>query len=269
MLMSLLTRTANAYHAAIPAIQRSRNIATVGTTNAAVARKSSSSSFGSSRRRSFSTCYVTPQAASAVTKAASTSSNQLKDLKSREVHLRSLLSEIRSEKRTIIANHPLKIGVIGYGRFGQFIASTFSKYTPNVVASSRSDYTALAKSLGCVEYIPLNEPERLINADLDVIVLAVSILSFERTLALIAPHLKGKNVLLVDVLSVKEHPKSVMLKLLPPTCDILCTHPMFGPESGKDSWKGLNFVYERTRISGVLAGDAQQAQNVSALEGDG
>ena len=36
---------------------------------------------------------------------------------------------------------------------------------------------------------------------------------------------------------------------LPLQVDILCTHPMFGPDSGKGSWKGLKFMYERVRIS--------------------
>ncbi|PWA54849.1 bifunctional chorismate mutase/prephenate dehydrogenase T-protein [Artemisia annua] len=27
--------------------------------------------------------------------------------------------------------------------------------------------------------------------------------------------------------------------------DLVCTHPMFGQESGKDWWKDLNFMYER------------------------
>lgn len=30
--------------------------------------------------------------------------------------------------------------------------------------------------------------------------------------------------------------------------DILCTHPMFGPDSGKGSWQGLNFMFEKVRI---------------------
>ena len=30
--------------------------------------------------------------------------------------------------------------------------------------------------------------------------------------------------------------------------DILCTHPMFGPDSGKGVWTGLNFMYEKVRI---------------------
>jgi len=45
------------------------------------------------------------------------------------------------------------------------------------------------------------------------------------------------------------HPKKTMLDVLPADTDILCTHPMFGPESGKDGWQGLPFVYERVRIA--------------------
>jgi len=30
--------------------------------------------------------------------------------------------------------------------------------------------------------------------------------------------------------------------------DILCTHPMFGPDSGSGSWHNLNFMYEKVRI---------------------
>lgn len=37
-------------------------------------------------------------------------------------------------------------------------------------------------------------------------------------------------------------------QVLPQESDVLCTHPMFGPESGKDGWKGLNFMYEKVRI---------------------
>jgi arogenate dehydrogenase (NADP+) len=33
--------------------------------------------------------------------------------------------------------------------------------------------------------------------------------------------------------------------------DILCTHPMFGPESGRYSWRGLPFVYEKVRVADV------------------
>eukprot|EP00546_Thalassionema_frauenfeldii_P012796 CAMPEP_0178915446 /NCGR_PEP_ID=MMETSP0786-20121207/12032_1 /TAXON_ID=186022 /ORGANISM="Thalassionema frauenfeldii, Strain CCMP 1798" /LENGTH=352 /DNA_ID=CAMNT_0020588559 /DNA_START=123 /DNA_END=1181 /DNA_ORIENTATION=+ len=189
---------------------------------------------------------------------------KLEELKQRESELSRLLAEVRREKLSTLRSRPLTIGVIGFGRFGRFIAETFQKYG-RVVVTSRSDYTAIASKMG-VKYVPLSKPSEFLNENLDVIVVAVSILSFENTISDLAPHLrehleakeKEKQVnkvhgpLIVDVLSVKEHARQVMLELLPLECDILCTHPMFGPDSGKDSWNGLNFVYEKTRVDGVL-----------------
>jgi hypothetical protein len=42
-------------------------------------------------------------------------------------------------------------------------------------------------------------------------------------------------------------PKQLLLAQLPPEVDILCTHPMFGPDSGRGSWAGLNLMYEVVR----------------------
>lgn len=44
------------------------------------------------------------------------------------------------------------------------------------------------------------------------------------------------------------HPKTTMLSFLPEDADILCTHPMFGPESGKYGWQGLPFVFDKVRV---------------------
>ena len=41
-----------------------------------------------------------------------------------------------------------------------------------------------------------------------------------------------RSTLFVDVLSVKEFPKRLLLRQLPREVDVLCTHPMFGPDSG-------------------------------------
>ena len=38
-----------------------------------------------------------------------------------------------------------------------------------------------------------------------------------------------------------------MLEVMPDDADVLCMHPMFGPDSGKDSWQGLPCVYEQVR----------------------
>ena len=152
----------------------------------------------------------------------------------------------------------LRVGIIGFGRFGQFIGKSFTKYA-QVVGTSRSDYTKIAEDMGA-KYIPLSDMESFVNEDLDVIVVAVSIVSFEDTVKDLVPHLKkrietkgaGSCPLIVDVLSVKEHARNILLKHLPEECDILCTHPMFGPDSAKHGWQGQRFVYERTRVDKVL-----------------
>ncbi len=195
---------------------------------------------------------------------------KLEALKQKEAELAAQLAAVRREKLDAIRARPLTIGVVGFGRFGQFIAKTFANYG-RVVVTSRSDYTENAKSMGA-KYIPLDDPAAFLAEGLDVIVVSVSILSFKDTIKALAPHLResinkqrealgvGQAIastplhgpLVVDVLSVKEHARKVMLEHLPPECDILCTHPMFGPDSGKDGWFNLNFVYEKTRINEVL-----------------
>uniref|UniRef100_A0A7S1ZVD2 Prephenate/arogenate dehydrogenase domain-containing protein n=1 Tax=Trieres chinensis TaxID=1514140 RepID=A0A7S1ZVD2_TRICV len=192
------------------------------------------------------------------------SAGKIEKLKQREATLARLLAEVRLEKLATLRSRPLTIGVVGFGRFGQFIARTFSKHG-RVVVTSRSDYTDIANGMG-VKYVPLSDPSAFLSEGLDVVVFAVSILSFEKTIQDFAPHfhkyvshLNGQpGPLVVDVLSVKEHPRQVLLELLPKECDILCTHPMFGPDSGKNGWQGLTFVYERTRIDGVILDPAYE-----------
>jgi arogenate dehydrogenase (NADP+), plant len=212
---------------------------------------------------------------------------RLEALKQLELELASQLALVRREKVRTIQSRPLTIGIIGYGRFGQFIAKTFARYG-NVIVTSRSDYTELARSMGAT-YIPLSDPEQFLQQGLDVIVVAVSIVSFDSTIQMIAPYIQTyieqqqrlvqqtgatttataccvHGPLIVDVLSVKEHPRNIMLHYLPIECDILCTHPMFGPDSGKDSWRNLNFVYERTRIDKVVL--SQQPLRTSNMDDD-
>lgn len=166
---------------------------------------------------------------------------KLEALKQREAELAEQLAAVRREKLDTLRSRPLSIGVVGFGRFGQFIAKTFTKYG-RVVVTSRSDYTEIADSMGA-KYVPLSDPGRFLEEDLDVIVVAVSIVSFKPTIEMLSQHIEAqrrthpstsKGPLIVDVLSVKEHARKVMLETLPPECDILCTHPMFGPDSGKN-----------------------------------
>jgi len=197
---------------------------------------------------------------SASTDEIQAQAGKIEELKKREAELSRLLTKVRREKLAALRSRPLTIGILGFGRFGQFIAKTFNKHG-TVVATSRSDYSSVAEPMG-VSYVPLSDPASFIGKGLDVIILACSIVSFEGTVKNLAPHLKewiddedggnGRGPLIVDVLSVKEHPRQLLVDILPKECDIMCTHPMFGPDSGGESWNDLNFVYERTRIGGVL-----------------
>ena len=71
----------------------------------------------------------------------------------------------------------------------------------------------IARDLGC-EYFPLYDLSEFKKINIDIIILSVSIISFEEVLKIIDSSVfKGK--LIIDVLSVKMHAKSVMLNILP------------------------------------------------------
>ncbi|CAI9100857.1 OLC1v1038042C1 [Oldenlandia corymbosa var. corymbosa] len=139
----------------------------------------------------------------------------------------------------------LKIAIIGFGNFGQFLAKAFVRQGHTVLATSRQNYSSTAESLGVSFY---SDPHDLCEQHPDIILISTAILSFEKVLKSLPIQRLRRNTLFIDVLSVKEFPKKVFLETLPNHFDILCTHPMFGPESGKHSWKDLPFVYDKVRI---------------------
>lgn len=158
---------------------------------------------------------------------------RLEELKRREAELQELIELLRKEKLKEINTYPLTIGIVGFGNFGQFLAKTFVKYA-KVIGTSRADYTKEAEEIGA-SYIPLSESERFLQ-EVDVVLFAVAIKSFEGTVNRLLPKIKQdmerrlksnqQGILFVDVCSVKEHPRNVMLQCLPEECDILCSHPM-------------------------------------------
>ncbi|XAR66843.1 Arogenate dehydrogenase (NADP(+)) [Bertholletia excelsa] len=139
----------------------------------------------------------------------------------------------------------LKIAIIGFGNFGQFLAKTLVRQGHTVLAHSRSDYSAAAAELGVSFF---SDADDLCEEHPDVILLCTSIISTEKVLRALPLQRLKRSTLFVDVLSVKEFPRNLFLQMLPLDFDILCTHPMFGPESGKHGWNGLPFVYDKVRI---------------------
>lgn len=152
--------------------------------------------------------------------------------------------EARARER-LARQNTLTVGIVGFGTFGQFLARRLVAAGHTVLATSRSPYEDIANGMGVHYFRDAND---FCESHPDVVILSTSILSLESVLAALPVQRLRRNTLVVDVLSVKEFPKRLLLAKLPSEFDVVCTHPMFGPDSGKGSWQGLNFMYERVRV---------------------
>lgn len=116
-----------------------------------------------------------------------------------------------------------KVSIIGYGRFGAMLHALLSKgfevdvYDKKQINSSDVNEVSLKDALK-------NE----------TIFIAVPIRDFESLIHEIKNDIQG-NKTVIDVCSVKVFPKNVMTQNLSAEIDIIATHPLFGPDSLKDS----------------------------------
>ncbi|XP_010275708.1 PREDICTED: arogenate dehydrogenase 2, chloroplastic-like [Nelumbo nucifera] len=114
----------------------------------------------------------------------------------------------------------LKIAIIGFRNFGQFLAKTLVQQGHTILAHSRSNYSAMARELGVSFF---SDPDDICEEHPEVILLCTSIASTKSVLRSFPCQRLKRNTLFVDVLSVKEFPKKLFLQVLPPEFDILCT----------------------------------------------
>ncbi len=133
------------------------------------------------------------------------------------------------------------ISIIGFGRFGKtlynlvkddFVVTIFD--VAGIDTQKIKDNAIVAKNL--------EEAYRS-----EAIFYCIPISSFEKIIAEHKKHFKP-NHLLIDVLSVKSHPAKVFSKHLKGT-QALLTHPMFGPDSAKESFEGLTMVIDKFKAS--------------------
>jgi prephenate dehydrogenase len=117
------------------------------------------------------------------------------------------------------------LGLVGHGAFGAFIHPHLARFFDICVHDPAGAATAtLAEA-----------------AAQDVIVLAVPLACMREVAAAMAPHLRP-GALVVDVCSLKVAPLAMLAELLPPDVEILGTHPLFGPQSGKAGIAGLRIA---------------------------
>ena len=126
------------------------------------------------------------------------------------------------------------LGIIGVGAFGAFMLPHLKPHY-DISITDAVDVSAIAQANG-VKSASLAEV-----AACDVVVLAVPVQKMEPVLAAIAPHVK-QGALVIDVASVKIKPTELMMQILPAHAAIVGTHPLFGPQSGKNGIDGLNMA---------------------------
>ena len=116
-----------------------------------------------------------------------------------------------------------RVSIIGFGRFGAMLHSLLSKgFEVDVFDKNSIDNSDVNK---------VSLEDALRN---ETIFIAVPIRDFENLVKDISKKISsGKTV--IDVCSVKVFPKKVMLDNLSNETDIIATHPLFGPDSLKDS----------------------------------
>ncbi|MBC7450323.1 MAG: prephenate dehydrogenase/arogenate dehydrogenase family protein [Cytophagales bacterium] len=126
------------------------------------------------------------------------------------------------------------LGIIGFGGFGQFMVKYIQPHF-SITVHDVMDLSSVAAEKG-LTWGSLKEA-----ASKDIVVVAVPVQFLEPVLIEIRDFLKP-GAIVADVSSVKVKPIELMLKYLPAHVEIIGTHPLFGPQSGKNGIKGLNVV---------------------------
>ena len=133
------------------------------------------------------------------------------------------------------------IGLIGYGRFGRLTVQNLSiRFDISVYTRSTDKKEDIEQAGGKLVSLEAACAQK-------VVIICVPISAMQETLKQIAPLLKP-DAIVVDVCSVKVYPLQWMKELLPPSVDILATHPMFGPDSAARSVYGYKIVLCPERI---------------------
>ena len=105
------------------------------------------------------------------------------------------------------------LSIVGFGQFGRLAARTL-RANFEVLVTDAAPAAAMA---------------------------AVPVVAMREVFAALSPDLRP-GALVIDVGSVKMLPVQWMTETLPAHVDIVATHPLFGPQSAKDSLEGLRFV---------------------------
>ncbi|MFF0952226.1 prephenate dehydrogenase/arogenate dehydrogenase family protein [Rhizobium leguminosarum] len=138
----------------------------------------------------------------------------------------------------------ISIGLLGYGNFGKLLLRNLAEdFSVQVFDPDPNAFTN-----GSVEFSSFAQV-----AKSDVVIIATPVNRLSDVVSQLAPLLK-KGALVMDVGSVKVLPAKIMAENLPSHVDIICTHPLFGPQSAVRGLSGLKialFSLRGTRLAVV------------------
>ena len=126
----------------------------------------------------------------------------------------------------------IALGLIGAGAFGAFAVPHLRPFFDIAVHDPRADLDRLCGAWGVA---PVGLAEAAARR---VVVLAVPLGALRWVARALAPHLQP-GALVVDVCSVKVRPLAILAEELPPGTAVVGTHPLFGPNSGRNGIAGL------------------------------
>jgi len=135
------------------------------------------------------------------------------------------------------------IGIIGFGRFGVFIASILAKHCASKILIYKHRDTAEYKRKTRKIKAQLVDLETACTSD--IVILATPISRTEATIKKISKLLKPGSLLL-DTCSIKKYPCAWLEKYISQNIEIMGTHPIFGPgpanfNFSKQTWDIENF----------------------------
>ena len=136
------------------------------------------------------------------------------------------MSETKSKK---------SLGLLGLGAFGRLMVKHLSPHFDMCAFDPSPEAVAYGREHG----IPMLPVEEVAKAE--IVLLGPPVPRMAEAVAAIKDHLKP-GTLVLDVGSVKYNIAALLEKELPAHVDIVCTHPLFGPQSGKDGIAGLKMV---------------------------
>ena len=128
-----------------------------------------------------------------------------------------------------------KIGLIGLGAFGRLMLKHLQPHFDICAYDPSDEAVAYGRAQG-IAMLPCEEV-----AKADIVVLGPPVIRMKEAVLAIKDHLQA-GALVLDVGSVKHNLAKLFEEELPSNVDIVCTHPLFGPQSGKHGIEGLKIA---------------------------